>query len=388
MPKLALSDVGLRSLAPPQVGQVDYWDDKFPAFGVRVSQGGSKTFVLNIHNSRRSIGRYPIISLAEARGEAKRMLAEKTLGKVRPQSITFAKALELFLEEKKKTRRAGTHQNHHLRLNQHFNFKGQLAAVSHQDVARRLGRIETSSEHDHALSVAKTFFTWAMNRRYITDSPVRGISPHGHISRARVLSDAELRLIWRACEQRGGNIMTDAATSNPVAPLALPVNFRKIVKLLMLTGQRRSEIAALHSTWITNSQITLPPEATKNGREHTFPVAHSASSLLEPPTPTVGLIFPARGRVATPFNGWSKSKTTLDDLSGVTDWTLHDLRRTFATRLASFTAPHVVEKLLNHVSGQISGVAAIYNRHQYEEECLAAVTEWERRLLAIVTIEA
>src|SRR5437899_2773856 len=134
MPKIALSDVGLRSLQLPLVGQVDYWDDKFPAFGVRVSQGGAKTFVLNIHNARRSIGRYPIVSLAQARQEAKRMLAEKTLGKVRPQSISFTQALQLFLNEKRKTRRAATHQNLKLRLNQHFAFKGQLADYSHQEV--------------------------------------------------------------------------------------------------------------------------------------------------------------------------------------------------------------------------------------------------------------
>ena len=85
MPKIAFSDTKLRSLPIPQTGQVDYWCNKLAGFGVRVSQGGSKTFVLNIHNSRRAIGRYPLISLSKARTEAKRLLAERTLGKVRPQ---------------------------------------------------------------------------------------------------------------------------------------------------------------------------------------------------------------------------------------------------------------------------------------------------------------
>jgi hypothetical protein len=96
MPKIALTDITLRNLPPPQKGQQDIWDAGFPAFGVRVSQGGSKTFVLNIHNSRRAIGRYPVISLAQARSEARRMLAEKTLGKKRPVSITYQEALSLF----------------------------------------------------------------------------------------------------------------------------------------------------------------------------------------------------------------------------------------------------------------------------------------------------
>src|SRR5664280_1867945 len=82
MPKIALNDAALRSLPTPDVGQLDYWDTGLISFGVRVSQGGSKTFILNISNSRRAIGRYPVISLSEARGEAKRILAEKTLGKL------------------------------------------------------------------------------------------------------------------------------------------------------------------------------------------------------------------------------------------------------------------------------------------------------------------
>lgn len=383
MPKITLSDVGLRSLQLPIAGQLDYWDDKFPAFGVRVSQGGAKTFVLNIHNARRSIGRYPIISLAEARQEAKRLLAEKTLGKSRPQSVPYAKALDEFLEEKQKTRRPATYQNLRLRLKQHFTFKGPIAGVTHQDVSRRLAKIPSSSEHDHALSVAKTFFTWAMNRRYITDSPVRGISPHGHTSRARVLSDAELQSIWQACEVGESPVQRQAEEPR------LPCHFRTIVKLLMLTGQRRGEIAALQTTWINDHTITLPAEITKNGREHTFPLAAlTASTIKASSAERTGYIFPARGSLHGPFNGWSKSKHALDKLSGVYGWTLHDLRRTFATRLAAFTAPHVIEKLLNHVSGTISGVAAIYNRHAYEDECRAAVTEWERRLLEIVNAEA
>jgi hypothetical protein len=89
MPKISLNDAALRSLPTPEAGQLDYWDSGLTSFGVRVSQGGSKTFILNISNSRRAIGRYPVISLSEARDEAKRILAEKTLGKLRPQPLAF-----------------------------------------------------------------------------------------------------------------------------------------------------------------------------------------------------------------------------------------------------------------------------------------------------------
>ncbi len=92
MPKIVLNDLNLRSLKPPPKGQIDYWDSSFRegAFAVRISQGGAKTFVLKLDNARRAIGRYPVITLSEARTEAKKILAERTLGRVRPGSISFA----------------------------------------------------------------------------------------------------------------------------------------------------------------------------------------------------------------------------------------------------------------------------------------------------------
>src|ERR1700688_1891184 len=108
MPKISLSDAGVRALAAPETGTTDYWDATFPAFGVRVSQGGARTFILNINKTRRKLGRYPILKLADARTEAKRILAQKTLGKTRPQSITFERAEELFIAEKRKARQQST----------------------------------------------------------------------------------------------------------------------------------------------------------------------------------------------------------------------------------------------------------------------------------------
>ena len=95
---------------------------------------------------------------------------------------------------------------------------------------------------------------------------------------------------------------------------------------------------------------------------------------------SAGPIFPARGRTS-PFNGWSKAKTQLDQLSGVTNWTLHDLRRTFATRLAEMgTAPHVIERLLNHITGTLSSIALVYNRARYQAEMREAIEKWEVHL--------
>lgn len=363
MPKIELSDAGLRSLRPPQRGTIDYWDTKLPSFGCRVSQGGAKTFVLKLRNSRRAVGRYPLISLSEARAEARKLLAEKTLGRVRPQALTFQAAADAFLKEKERSRRPRTVANLRARLAQHFPFRGQLADFTHQELVRYLKKIKTNSEHDHALSVAKTFFTWAFNHRYITENPATGLSPHGAQSRSRVLSDTELAAIWRSSDGM----------------------FGLLVKLLISTGQRRGEIAALHWEWVDEDArtISFPATLTKNGRPHTIPFGPISYEILGA-LGSKELLFAARGK-STPFNGWSKCKAHLDSVSGVRAWTLHDLRRTFATNLAALgAAPHVVEKLLNHVSGTISGVAAIYNRYAFEKECRAAVEAWEARLQTIL----
>jgi integrase len=203
-----------------------------------------------------------------------------------------------------------------------------------------------------------------------------------------------MKSIWQACSRVAAAIANTAQTSaGGESPQAIPRPFATIVQLLMLTGQRRGEIAALRSSWIKDNTITLPKEMTKNGREHACPLGELAQGLLREtarshsPSPTkfssnhTLLLFPARGVSGNPFNGWSKSKAVFDKVSGVTDWTLHDLRRTFATRLAELgVAPHIIERLLNHVSGTISGITAVYNRARYEKECRDAIQLWEAHL--------
>jgi integrase len=329
-----------------------------------VSQGGSKTFVVNRNNSLITIGRFPILSLSEARGEAKRLLAEFTLGRVRPQSVTYAQATSLFLEDKTRAKRPRTVADYK-RLLGRLAFRGQLSDITHADAMRRLNSFKAEGERNHLLVAAKVFFNWCIKRRYITENPFAGLSQKQSPTRSRVLSDTEIQSIWAATDE--------------------PTTFNTIVRLLLLTGQRRGEIAALQISWITNDHIVLPKEICKNSREHTFPTGQLASSLLKASDTNSGLLFPARGMPTKPFNGWSKSKATLDKASGVSGWTLHDLRRTFATRLAEQgTPPHVIERLLNHVSGQISGVSAIYNRASYLPEMREALEKWEKYLTALL----
>jgi hypothetical protein len=199
VPKTRLTQIGLQNLQPPAEGQVDLWDATLPSFGIRLSQGGSKTFILKLDNIRRTIGRYPILSLSEARTEAKRLLAEKTLGKVRPQSITFPQARDLFVAEKERARKPRTAAEYK-RLLHRITFKRQLTELSHDEFSRLLSKFDARSERDHVLVAAKVFFNWCIKRRYIAENPALGLSTHKPTARARVLSDQELKAIWEACE--------------------------------------------------------------------------------------------------------------------------------------------------------------------------------------------
>ena len=158
------SDLTVRALAAPEKGQVDYWNAKLASFGCRVSQGGSKTFILKLHNSRRAIGRYPTISLAEARAETKRLLAEKTLGKVRPRNITYPHARSLFIADKERSNKPRTAAEYKRLLNR-LTFKGQLSDLTHDEISRLLSRFKSPSEHAHLVVAAKCFFNWCIKRR-------------------------------------------------------------------------------------------------------------------------------------------------------------------------------------------------------------------------------
>ena len=239
MPKIALSEAGLRSLKPPSNGQTDFWDSSFKAgaFAVRVSQGGSKTFLIKQQNRRITIGRYPTITLAQARDQARTIFAEFTLGRIRPQSITYPQAVDLFLAEKRKSRRPRTADDYQWLLSR-VPFKGQLSELTHQELQRRLARVTAEGTYNHVLVVLRVFFNWSIKRRYIEHNPTLGLAGHARATRSRVLSNTELQCIWRACEQRiafDDQVCGGFQTTMPDI-VKLPRAFATIVKLLVLTG--------------------------------------------------------------------------------------------------------------------------------------------------------
>lgn len=220
---------------------------------------------------------------------------------------------------------------------------------------------------------SRFFFRWAQRRNYIERSPCDGMQTAKGLARERVLSDIEIVAVYRSALEHADT-------------------FSSIVALLLLSGQRRSEIGSLRWEWIDSEERTIafPASITKNKRAHTIPYGIAATVILDRVPHYSEFVFPAardhvQGKPTSSFCGWSRGKQSFDRLCPISPWTLHDLRRTFATNLAAMSVPvHVVEKLLNHASGSISGVAAIYNKFQYMDEMRAAVEAWERRLASLL----
>jgi integrase len=212
-------------------------------------------------------------------------------------------------------------------------------------------------------------FTWAMREGLALSNPVANTNRREERARDRVLSADELHKIWRALRD------DDSGT---------------IVKLLMLTGQRANEIAGLRWDEIDFQRglISLPGTRTKNKRPHDIPISPTVVSLLQSRVRTDrDSVF---GRLSGPFSGWSATKAALDERTGpLKHWVIHDLRRSVATGMADIgIQPHIIEAVLNHVSGHKGGIAGIYNRAQYSTEKAQALARWDEHLRVLVGMRA
>ena len=162
--------------------------------------------------------------------------------------------------------------------------------------------------------------------------------------------------------------------------------FGSLVTALALTAQRKNEVARMR--WsdvnLASGVWTVPAEHSKNGKPHSVHLNRPMLSLLQS-TPRIGeLVFSMNGNAA--YQGFSKAKARLDRSSGVVDWTLHDLRRTVVSGMARLgIAHHVADKVLNHQSGTISGVAAVYQRHDFIEERKRALEVWGRHVASLLS---
>ncbi len=364
---MSLTDAQIKRLRAPEKGQKTYFDDALPGFGVRVSQGGTKTFIAlcGPKRKRHSIGRYPNMSLAEARARAKGIQAEFALEsphKVARPTLKFDDARRMFLADSAKRNRPRTVEEYTRLLHKHFTFDGPLEDIDRHELVRALDMLKsTPSEQKHAFVAIRTMMNWCWKRGYIESSPVPPLTFRS-TPRNRILNDTELRAVWKRAVVYG-------------------YPFGSIVRLLILTGQRRGEVTSLRRSWIDGETVAFPSDVVKNSREHIIPLGRMAQDVIGGLPERTDLLFPSRLNDETPFNGFSRAKRTFDREIEIDPYTLHDLRRTFSSLMAKLGTPiHVTERILNHTSGTISGVAAVYNRHSYRDEMCEAYHAYEAYL--------
>jgi integrase len=253
----------------------------------------------------------------------------------------------------------------------------QLAAIDRRRVASLITDIKDESGTVTANRVGSTLsylFTWAMGQGLAEANPVIGVAKFSEQPRERVLSDAELRLIWNAAGDD---------------------HFGAIVRLLTLTGQRADEIASLRWSEIADDVITLPPERTKNKRLHRVPLSGPAGTILAAQPRRAGddgklrdLVFGVGQRG---FSGWSRCKERLDERIAAENgkplpgWVIHDLRRSVVTGMGNLgVQPHIIEAVLNHITGSRSAISRVYNRNSYEPEKRRALDLWADHVMALV----
>jgi len=361
--KLRLTDLGVKKLQPPVSGQVTHWDTMTPGFGVRCS-AKSKSYVVMYGRKRqlKTLGRHPDLPLAEARKRARSFLATHALSPEPEAEYDYQAVVEVYLEDCEGRVRPNTMKGYRLYL-EGIVFTGAISKVTQAQVMRAIkNNTPSPSSQNYAFTTFKVFFNWAVRRQYLSHNPLEALKrPHRTSPRERVLDDAELKTLLEYCR-------------------SVDDRFTQIVELLIYTGQRKGEVANLEWQEVDGNRLILPASKTKNKREHTLPLGSHALDLLHRVEGGATFVFgtPIDDK---PFNGFGKSTKRMLTETGLSHFTLHDLRRTFATAHAKIGTPiHVAEKLLNHVSGTISGVAAVYNRHSYAEEMRQATLHYDEYL--------
>ena len=378
----------VEALEIPGSGQKTYTDAKEAGFCVRVSYRGTKTYSVvcrvkgDPKKRRTTIGVAGEISLADARERAQEIkkcarqgidLVEEERRETRHESDMFEAVCELFIERYAKNKQKKSWKEtrgifHKWVLPE---WRGRaIGSIDRRDVVELLDWIEDQSGPYRASQVfthVRKLFNWARDERAIIETtPLNSKMSRGKPpARERVLSDDELKIIWAATEKTG----------HP---------YGAFDKILILTGQRKGEVAGMR--WeaidIEKRIWTLEGEETKAARRHEVPLSDMAIEIISS-IPCTGKYVFTSGRIGdNPINGWSKSKIIIDRESGVTNWRRHDYRRTVATNISLLHFPRfVIERVLNHAD---NSVTAIYDRGTYIDEKREALDAWAAKLQSII----
>jgi len=378
-----------------------FFDSSLPGYGLRVRESGVHSLMIQyaIAGRTRRVVFGPLSRLDPGKtyAKAKDLLAsvrlggdpatEKELAKTRAGE-TFGALLPRFLERQmaRLKPRSYVETERHLTVHAKALHGLPIEALTRRTIAGRLAEIEKHNGpvvRNRARASLSAYFTWLAREGYVDANPVAFTNQAEEKARERVLSDEELRTIWLAADN------------------GTPNEFGAILKLLMLTGTRRTEIGGLMWDEVSPNLplITLPPARTKNGREHLIPLSEPALEILRAlprRTTTDGTPWEHAfgATVGCGYQNWSRGKVELDARiaeanhgKGLEPWTLHDFRRSISTSLHDRFGipPHVVEVILGHAGGHKSGVAGTYNKALYLEERRRALERWGAHIMGLVT---
>ncbi len=392
---------------PPDKAEAYFWDEDQPGFGLRAFKSGKSVWVCQYRNPegrtrKMTLGDVRTVDVARARQEARDLLAEAQLGgdpqadaKALRHGDTVKDVVDDYLVAKKASLKPRSYVEVDRALSRTAKalHPQKIDRVTRADITDLLTKVSRDSgpiAANRTRANLSGLWTWAIKSgRTEPVNPVAAtVVPTKEKSRDRVLSDDELRLIWKCTA--GGH------------------DHDLIVRLLMLTGARRDEIGALEWPEISTpcpgqTLWTLPPARTKNATGQELPLSPLAVAQLPARREGNSYVF---GAAKAPFSGWSKCKARLDERmvaakiaafkaacgrepnsseAKLDDWRLHDLRRTFATWASNAGhPPHIVEAVLNHVSGSAKrGVAGVYNRATYREPKGELLKAWAEHIACL-----
>jgi len=372
----------LDSLLPAQGKRYEVRDELLTGLHIRVSNAGGKVWYLAARvdekQKRIKLGTYPVLSLKDAREKAQMILRDIQLGTFRqreadpvPQVLTLGDVIPQFITRYAQRHTKDWKGTESVLMRMNGLHRMPLNAIKRGDVTRELERLISDigdkggkgTRANRGLAAIKKLYSWCIDQGIVENSPVVGLKPLiKEVSRDRYLTDNEITAFWSGCEAEG-------------------YPFEQFGQLLLLTAQRRDEIASMR--WseldLDRGTLTLKAERTKNSTAHIVPLSRKALVILRSIPRFLGsdYVFTSTGR--TPISGFGRFKDRLDTFVGLDaeDWRFHDVRRTAATNMAILKVqPHIIEAVLNHKSGIVSGVAATYNRHAYLDEKRDALETW------------
>jgi site-specific recombinase XerD len=385
------------------------WDDKLPGFGVKVTPAGAKVYILQYRMGGRGTKtkRYTIGKEGALRAQSARKLAEGLYGDVRngtdiadakrqsneakraASELAFSPYVKEFCESTLKAKWPKSWQPTYdclkLHASRHWRNK-PLPDITAADVRQLLRRLDHQPATKRNLFAALSFlFNQSKRDGVIASSPLELVeAPPQVAERTRTLNDDELKWLWEAAQEE-----------------AQP--YKGILEDLILLGQRRGEVAGLPWAELNRQRKEwhLPALRAKNGCENIIPLTARMVAKLDvlaggDKWPRSGLVYPSRE--GTPPSGFSKLKRRLDAKvakaakeagAEVGPWKLHDLRRTLATNMQRLGLSHeTIEHLLNHREKSRTGIAKVYQTHDYKAEKLAALQRWEAELERIISGDA